>query len=66
MIREHGLYEKEFKLIFAVVRDNNQGEVRAERLVVHVMNTCKQDYNVMGRILVKSAPFLFPCTIEYR
>ena len=31
-----------------------------------VLQYWSQEYNVMGRLLFKSAPFLFPCTIEYR
>ena len=38
---------------------------QAEHLVSHVLQACHNQRNVMGQLLSNSAPFLFPCTIEY-
>ena len=36
-------------------------------LVTHVIHFCHDDdHNVMVNLLDQAAPFLFPCTIEYR
>jgi hypothetical protein len=36
-----------------------------ESLVSHVLSACSDRNTVMGKLMSTSAPFLFPCTIEY-